>query len=270
MAGKTYTNDITEREVSIAIENLLIAPYGTAAPATGRIDVTTPPSGFIHLGSVVEESPNLSVTREKFTLQTGIPKILSFDAVISMAGNFTVQVYSNSNRIIRFGLGAAVPINTTTNATSISTATSRTQLLVASTTGFIVGDVVCTHITSLNVAELYADIACINAGILYLSGTGLSAPAGNGWMIGEVTSTKLAFGTSLSPRNYIIGVADFIDGVQVQHHFTKVSASGEFTENIQPGAVGMVNCSFDIFGITSAAWNNEMILGERVYIPKTA
>ena len=145
----TYQNEIVERDVSLAIEQLLIAPTGATVPPVSRINITSPPSGFIHVGSVVEDSPTVTINREKYTLATGIPSATQYDCVTGMSGQFAISFYSNATRIVEYALGAASRKYTTSVVSSISTATSRVQLTVNSAVGMTyVGAVIVANATS--------------------------------------------------------------------------------------------------------------------------
>lgn len=105
--GKSYDNTIVEEEVSLAIEGLLLAPEDTAwTPA--KIDIGSPPTGFVNLGAVVEDSPTITVTKEKYQLILGLPKALQFEAIIGVAGEASWQVYAKSNDIARRALGVDI------------------------------------------------------------------------------------------------------------------------------------------------------------------
>lgn len=273
--GKTYTNEIEEREVSIAIEQLLVAPVSTAN-TPGRIDVAAPPAGFLHLGAVVEDSPQLSITREKYQLQTGIPRVLQYDAVLGLAGQFTMSFYSNSNRHVRYALGGSAPLYTYATSTTYDSGTgdATSYSLVSTGHGLAVGDVI--QLTnggtegSLTAEDPECSVTEVTSNTAVVKGMTTFASTNGG--LGEVSRVDIPFGTSLIPKYYLIGVADFIDGVQVQHHFKKVSPVGEFQENIQPGQAGVVTANWDLFGTSTTSYgsNSELILGERRYIPKNS
>jgi len=107
--GKTYDNEIIEAEVSLAIEQLLIADYPQEwDPCSGRIDVNTPPAGFTNLGAVVEDSPTITIRKEKYQLKLGLPKALQYEAIIGVDGELTISVYGKSNAIVSKALGVDV------------------------------------------------------------------------------------------------------------------------------------------------------------------
>lgn len=112
--AKSYDNEIIEEEVSLAIERVLIAPHTYEwNPSTGKIDIGTPPAGFIDLGAVVEDSPSLTVTREKYQLELGLPRALQYEAVIGLKGAFEIGIWAKSNEVVRNALGVDVVTITT-------------------------------------------------------------------------------------------------------------------------------------------------------------
>ena len=112
-------------------------------------------------------------------------------------------------------------------------------------------------------------VTSFNAATLYFTAPGFQTLPLVADKIGVVSGSEIVFGTSLLPRFYILGVADFLDTVQVQHHFPKASPTGEFSENIQPGQAPVVQATWDLFSQTDANWGNEFVLGRRIVIPKT-
>lgn len=196
---KSYNNTITENEVSLAIEQVLIATSGTSW-TPGRVDVGSPPSGFTHLGAVVEDTPSLQVTREKFRLQTGIPKVIQYQAIIGLTGRFEAQLHSNAWDKWAYAFGN------------------------------------------------------------YTVGT-------SGAMI------RQPYGTALMSTYFILGVADFINGVQVVHAMYKVAPTDEMREEIRPATNPHCPLSFEALGIrastvsVSYGTSDELIIGERFYFP---
>lgn len=103
--GKSYDNEIIETETSLAIERLFIAPSTVEWPASGKVDCNSPPSGFIDVGAVVEDTPSVKVTKEKFQLILGLPKALQYEQIIGVTGEFAATVYAKSNDIVAQALG---------------------------------------------------------------------------------------------------------------------------------------------------------------------
>lgn len=107
--GKSYDNAITESEVSLAIERILIGPYtATWDPSLGKINISSPPSGFADLGAVVEDSPTLSITKTKYQLELGLPKALQYEAIIGVKGELAISVYGKSNAIAQYCSGTDI------------------------------------------------------------------------------------------------------------------------------------------------------------------
>ena len=62
MPTPSYVNQITPQEVTLALEQFLIAPSGTSwTPA--RIDTAAPPASWIHLGAVARHRRMWRVVR---------------------------------------------------------------------------------------------------------------------------------------------------------------------------------------------------------------
>jgi hypothetical protein len=124
MTGKTYLNQITASEVSLGIERLLIAPKDTTW-SVARIDINTPPSNFVDLGSVVEDTPVLKVTREKFKLITGIPRVLQYQAILAMEGTFQAMLHSKDWSKLQYAMG-----NTSPDTTNWATTPGSSQYII--------------------------------------------------------------------------------------------------------------------------------------------
>lgn len=105
--GKTYDNEIVTEEVSLSIERVLIAP-STQTWTPARIDMDALPSGFSDLGATVEDSPTLTVTREKYQLKLGLPKSLQYEQIIGLDGEFGCVIYGKSNDLVAQALGVDV------------------------------------------------------------------------------------------------------------------------------------------------------------------
>lgn len=117
----SYANDIRAHECSLAIEQFLIGAYGaTFTPA--RINVDSPPDGFVHLGAVVEDTPTIRVTREMYKLETGIPKVIQMQTILNLGAEISFSLYSNSFFQAQFMLGnTAITTVSTIASGSIST-----------------------------------------------------------------------------------------------------------------------------------------------------
>lgn len=293
--AKTYVNNIVTKETSIAIEQLIIAPEGTAWTPPAQIDVDSPPTGFTTLGAVDEEASVISITRTKLELRTGIPQVLQFDAVTALEGKISTVLLSNSNAKAVFAMGAADVINVSPNAVLAITSTtanpSSQSIIVwdaAAPTGSgvpKVGDEIVASTTqalwaqSTNVATVASLDATTPSKIFHMFPIFASTPApgaaGTGFAAKRM-GTRLAFGTSVLKRYRLIGVADFLDGSQLVHDFPKVSAFGEWVEEVRASQTGRIPISFDAFGTTSTDFNHdstgtttsELIVGSRYIFNK--
>lgn len=115
--GKSYDNEIIEAETSLAIERVFVADYPTAWDLVEKVDCGSPPAGFVDLGAVVEDTPSVSVVKEKYQLKLGLPKAIQYEQVIGIDGSLTLSVYAKSNDVVEKALG--------TDKVAISTLGSR-------------------------------------------------------------------------------------------------------------------------------------------------
>lgn len=273
--GKTFSNEVRSRHVSLAIEKFLIADYGTAW-TPGRIDISSPPAGFRDLGPVDEESPTVTITRNSFSLRTGIPQTLQFQAVTTLDARIAFNLHSRDVRTVINALGS-VPSNAAkyiepANLTSIASGPTSTVITLASSpaNAWYVGDEIVTSSTTSGFAtsQNFAEIVSINGLEVHFHGKGFSpAPSANDW-VGKWVGAYVPFGTSALPQYTLIGVADFIDGQQLVHVFNKVQAAPEFVENIRASENAKIPLAFDAFGLESSTWNNELIVGVRYIFHK--
>lgn len=273
--GKTYLNKINEVEVSLAIEQLLIADYTT--PWTpGRIDVDSPPDGFTHLGAVVEDTPVMRYSREKFQLQTGIPMVTQFESIQSMEGGFECQLHSNSWRKVQYALGNYTAVSSAAVVATISSVVDaatfvissgasisafRQYVLASTLSAFDAGDAAETVVTSISTSGSNA--------VVKVSPVPIKAPAAD-WVFGSYDYVRQVFGGSSIRYFKILGVADFIDGVQIVHQLFKASPSDEFTEEFRPDQNGRLPLNFNALGVqTTIGSCTELVIGDRYYFPKT-
>lgn len=121
---KTYNNQAVQTfEVGLAIEQFLIAPFGqTFNPAV--VDPGSPPSGFYFMGPVVEDSPSVVITREKYTLDTGLPRSRAYEEILGVSATISFRLYSNSFYQAQFALGN---VSTITTITTIASGAVQTQ-----------------------------------------------------------------------------------------------------------------------------------------------
>lgn len=275
MATKTYNNNIDEVEVSLAIEQVLVATVEQSWTA-GRVNMDSLPTGFRSLGAVVEDSPQLTISREKFQLQVGLPRVLQYEALIGVGGNFQVQLHSNSWRKLQFALGNYDAVSTPTAVTSIASVTNRTTITLATTSGSLpVGRQI--WIASSTVTADYADaietrVVSIAANGLdyYLSPTPAKTPT-DGHYVGYYSNVIQYFGSNKIKQYQILGVADFTDGVQVIHHLYKAVPADEFVEAIRPTENGRIPLSMNLLGVSqSVQGEDQLVVGRRIYIPAGA
>lgn len=293
MPFKSYVNDITAEEVSIALEHLLVAPYGTAW-TIGRVDVSSPPASFIHLGAVAEDSPQVSVQKNKYQLATGIPATLRYQAVVGLAGAIQMTLLSNRNSRIYHALGGIKPqhaANTPAEAWAVVTSTGagshvRTSFYVNSiahaaavTVGnMIVVDTSATILTTLNEAFINSIVAGSfaegNGYLFYLSNPdGLPRAPANREPMFRILHNRYAMGTIVLPQFRILGVADFLNGSQVVHDFQRVQPMSQFVETLRTGQEARVPLGFDLFGYqvnTPYDSNDQTVVSERFWFPPTS
>jgi len=283
----TAENLIHVRETSLAIEGLLIADSGITFSPT-RVDVSSPPAGFFYAGCVVEDTPQLQTTREKYTLQTGIPRVRQYEAIRGIDGTFSVTFYSNANRLARFSAAGVKQVKTIIGSfgnavviTSIDNAKTRVFVGTIAAASFVIGDWLTAGINATDLTR--GD----NEGEIF--GIGTAAGETPGWLsftspgfisnlttsdkIAKVTMSRIPFGTKQLPTFHVIGVADFIDGVQVLHDFQKAVPAGDWTEQIRPDAAAQIATQWNLFGYTVAAAlygtpSAELVVGERFFFPK--
>jgi len=282
--GKTFANLINEKEVSLAIEQLLIAPAGT--PWTpGHIDVGNPPPGFQNLGAVVEDTPQLSVTREAFQLTTGIPSVLQFQAIRALSGTFAVSFHTNQNRQIAKALGAATQLKALSTtfggaaAVTVGTLDPRTTMTIAAppgTLGWQVGMLISLgrNQEELTIGDMEGFISAVGGTLgaqITLAEPGLAFdPTGGTYKAAQVYYTKVAAGTSKIQSFALLGVADFLDGSQVVHYMKKAQAAGDWTETIRPDANPQVAGTWNLLGYQTKDYDfgtTHLIVAERFYFP---
>lgn len=277
MAGETYNNEINEVEVSLAIQRLLVADFGTTwTPA--RIDMTSLPTGFVDLGAVVEDSPSFAVTKNKFQLQAGLPQVLQYEAVIGLEGSFEIALHSNHWRKVQFAFGNVSAISSTTLTGSISSITNRNVVTFAATTDLEsvpVGRQIVLAAVEANfdkadtvetrVASIHSDGLTV-----FLQPTPLHTPAVND-VAGIYDYVESFVGTRLLRNHSLLAVADFIDGSQVVHEFFKVSPGDAFTETINPSENERIGLSFNAFGVSRSdvpgVSTAELVIARRIYFP---
>lgn len=278
MVGRSYVNAVNPMEVSLAIEQLLIAPEGTAW-TIARVDPDAPPSGFKNLGAVVEDTPTIEVTREQFELETGIPKILQFSVTNRMTGTFNATLYSNSWRKLQFALGNYTAVSSHTVVTSISSVSNQNVITLTTTSASLtVGRqiVIASNTVALGfdaVDGIETQIASKHSdGLTYfLSPTPIRTPT-DGQYVGYYAYVQQAVGTARNTYYHLLGVCDFVDGSQIVHQMVRVKPAGTWSENISPDNVAQIPLSFQAFGFSDAAipgaTGTELIVARRIYFPR--
>ena len=121
--GKSYNNTLTSHECSLGIERFFVGLYPTTFTAT-RVDVSSPPSGFMDLGAVVEDTPSVRISREVYSLSTGMPKVVQYESIVAVGAEIGFSLYTNSWWQAQFALGNATIITTVTTIASGAVSTA--------------------------------------------------------------------------------------------------------------------------------------------------
>jgi hypothetical protein len=284
---KSYVNEITAADVSIAMEHLLLAPEGTAW-TPGRVNVSSPPAGFLNMGAVQEDSPQVTVNKGLYTMATGIPRVLQYRAVVDLSGEFSLVLHSNRNSRVFTSLGGIRMYHEASTVASpwswVSSPVDRSELLVGSTAGvsaIVPGDLIVTD-TSATVATTFNEafvtsIAAMSGNTLYRVNLalphGLPLPAVQSNAFYQIAHDRMALGTIELPFFRLLGVADFLNGGQVVHDMQKASPRGQFVEALRAGQDARVPGVFDLFGYTVGlpyTSGSELAVGERFYFSPTS
>lgn len=286
MSNPSYTNVVTPQEITLALEHFMIAPAGTALPV-GRVDLDSPPPGFIRLGAVADDSPTISVTKQKYDLSTGIPSNLQYQAVVGMQGQLQAVLHTFDPYAAYLAGGGLPPYLLPKTSASVygtvanSATNTRTTVYVASSGSatFAVNDLVVTAAsTALNTSRNYAWITAAAsttgaAWTLTLQGAGLPFTPTVGDPIVSVAMSRFALGTNILPEFRVVGVADAINGMQIIHDCQRARPTGEFGEALRNGAHLQMPISFDLFGYTVStpySSSGQLVLSERfLWMPTT-
>lgn len=282
MSDESYLNPINRGglvEVSLAVEHLLIAEAGTSwAPTRVTMSNTNLPTGFRHLGSVVEDSTRLRVSRETYRLETGLPRVLQYQAVVGLAGQIVTVLHSMRPRKLQYALGNVRPVNTldsTIITLSSTVVPTHTAVTLANSPGspLFVGDEVVVHsnASTLVVSDIEARVSSISGATVYLTSPGFPDLPSTGWFFSKVFAVKQPFGTSRIRQFAVLGVADFIDGMQVVHHMQKAQVgAGDIEDAFSPGQEGRVQVTLDLLGYTVSGYegSNHLVVAERYFFPK--
>ncbi|MCK9596422.1 hypothetical protein M0R19_04520 [Candidatus Pacearchaeota archaeon] len=263
----TYQNLIVEEEISLAVEQFFIAPEGTAY-TPGRVNASSPPSGFVALGAVVEESPTVNITRSLYQLSTGVPKTLQYQKVMEFGAAITATLFSFDPKKVQYALGNVDPTNVIeTTCVSLASVTDKETITLSGSpaTAWAVGDYIATASSTTGVVTTsnLARISSINGlTIVFSSYTFDNTPASHDY-VSKVSVTMLPFGTSQLKKYVLLGVADMIDGPQAQHFFKKVSPAGDWSHSLKAEASQMpINFTAYATASTSYTGSSENIVGE--------
>jgi len=286
MPDKSFNNVIISRNVSLAVEQLLIAPSSqTWSPTRITMSHTSLPTGFKHLGAVVEDSVNLTFSRDIYQLQTGLPRVLQYSAVVGISGRLEATFHSFSQRTMAYAMGNVDPVNTvsTVYGTTIDSGawglSSYTQIS-ANTPGIgtiLVGDVIVTAATSPallttdNEAEVNSIGTGVNSMVLYFTSPGFLTKPQTSWFFAKLTGVALPAGTSKQKEYHILGVADTLDGYQVVHDMQKVRVGGgDMNDAFRPTENGRVQGRWELLGyqVSRYAPDTELVVAERFWFPK--
>lgn len=264
MPDPTYANPITPQEVTLALEHLLIAPAGTAW-TPGRVTVDAPPPGFIHLGAVADDSPQISTGKQTYDLSTGIPSVLQYQAVVALSGQIGMVLHTFDNYAMYLAGGGLPPyLMPKTSASpwgTVATGTSNTRTSIkvaAGTAVYAVNDMVVTDTTAaINTSRNYAWITAVTsvatAYTLTLQPTGLPFTPVDSAPVVSVAYSRLAMGTNVLPEFRLLGVADALNGMQIVHDCQKARPTGEVSQALRNGAHIQVPVSFNLLGYTVAS-----------------
>lgn len=275
MAEKTYNNSINEVEVSLGIERLLIGYYPQAwTPA--RINLASLPTGFYDLGAVVEDTPSFKVTREKFSLQTGIPKVTQYQAIVGVTGQLTASLHSNSWRKVQVAFGNYTATASATAVGSISSVYSTGLTFVLSTTPttpLAAGQQIIVETAGNQDAidGLEVRIGSVNVdGVTFTVST-------QPYSLKSITAGKVVYvyGYARSLvggrgiQNFtVLGVIDCIDNSQIVHYFKKATPADDFTEEPRPDMNMKVPITLDALGYSTQVGScTETVVAERYYFP---
>lgn len=289
MAGgdKSFNNVITKRNISLAMEQLLIAPSSvTWTPTRVSMSNTAIPAGFRHLGAVVEDSANLTISRELFQLMGGIPRVLQYSAVIGITGRLEIIFHSISNRQMAYAMGNVDPVNTVSTIYGTAIASGAWGLstytqISANTPGFnpagvLVGDVIVTAssssalLTTDNEAEVNSIGTGANTMVLYFTSPGFVTKPETSWFFAKLTSVAVPAGTAKQKEYHIIGVADTIDGYQIVHDMQKLRVgAGDMQQAFRPTENGRIQGRWELFGypVTRYLPDTELVVAERFWFP---
>lgn len=274
---ESYLNPTVEAEVSIAIERLLVADYPQSwTPARVSLAPTSLPTGFHDLGAVVEDTPSLRVTRNKFQLFTGIPSVLRYEATIGLEGTLAATLHSYSWRKLQLALGNFTYTCSAVTSDTVSSVGGRDEVTLSATTALTVGDLVLVAVSTTAMDDIDCPEAVISSigtdgATLHFSPTLPSTPSA-GDLVGTYSYVRMAIGTAKQREFAILGVSDFIDGAQVVHQVHRAVAADEVLQEIRPAQNQRIPLTFNLKGIASSDYTgyenkSHLILAETFFFP---
>lgn len=280
----SFNNTIIKRNVSLAITQILAAPSTqTWTPTRVSISNTLMPTGFRHLGAVVEDQVALTISKEVYQLALGIPRVLQYSAVVGVSGRLEAQFHSFNLRTMGYALGNVDPVNTVRTIYQTSLASGAWGLsdyttIAANTPGFggiLVGDVIVASssspglLTTDNEAEVNSIGTGANTMVLYFTSPGFLTKPETNWFFGKLSSVAVPAGTSKIKEYHFIGIADTIDGYQLIHDIQKARvAAGDMQDAMRPTENGRVQGRWDLYGyLTTRFGGSELVVAEKFWFP---
>jgi len=231
---------------------------------------------------VQDDSPSVQVSKEMYTLDTGIPSVRAYQAVTRLMGEFSFVLHSYAPFPNYIGAGGTAPI--TIPATlyggyaTVLTIQSRTVIGVNTITADMQPN--CMIVVDTSVSILSSGntgwITSVNTSSKYIT---LSGPDGLkridiavGNPLVAISRSQQLLGGSGMPRFHILGVADFFDGGQVVHDMPFAQPRGNWAEALRAGQDPRVQCTFDLLGYTVStpySTSGQVSILERHWFPPT-
>ena len=275
---KTTTNEPQEEHVSIGVEHFFIAPQGTTFSATSsgpacRVNITSPPAGFLPLGAVDEGTVSVTYNRSKFELIGGVLKVKQKTWVTEIGANLNFTLRDCRGKLLSYMLGNGKMTNVVgttlgTDSATVSSVVSRQVIWLASyPTSIVAGnDLVFSTASSLTKSYNEGRISSVTSGasgvMVTLVDSLDTVPVANE-LAAKLFAQHNYAGTTVNNYYVLLGVADLIDGQQIQHFASKVAPMGDWTEEIRPDAVTTIPCAFEAFGQEDSQVDNEAVVLRR-------
>lgn len=279
MSAKSFVNAIREDEVSLAIEKFIIAPYPTTFTAA-RINLAPGalPSGFYDLGAVVEDTPTLTISKELFTLSTGIPAVRQFEVLTGLDGTVEFSLHSTSWRKLQIALGNYTAVSSATLLASVLSVTNAQVFTFPNslTSAVTVGDQITIARTStLNDIDQpetkVSSVITFNASLLSVycvPAFPLGSSPSTAYNLYTYPYVEQTYGSALQREFTLLGVADLLDGTQIVQEFYRCRPAGEFTREITPEQNVIIPLSFSLFGVTKTIrGSDQLVLARELYFP---